>query len=81
MSIMPSPDTVIKSVLDNGSGRTMHIYNLERKSSLKTPEKAEIIQEPKGEIENTQTDRSVESSDNRAVKEILDIFPGATVKK
>ena len=81
MSILPSPDTLIKSVLDNGSDRTMRIYNLDRKSSLKTTEKGEIIKDPKSEIENTQMDRSVESSDSSAVKEILDIFPGATVKK
>ena len=81
MSIMPSPDTLIKSILDNGSDTTMRIYNLERKSSLKRPEKGEIIKDHKSEIENTQTDRLVESSDSSAVKEILDIFPGATVKK
>ena len=81
MSIMPSPDNLIKSILDNGSDTTMRIYNLERKSSLKRPEKGEIIEDNKSEIENTQTDRSVESSDSSAVKEILDIFPGATVKK
>ena len=81
MSVLPSPDTLIKSVLDNGSDRTMRIYNLDRKSSLKTTEKGEIIKEHKSEIENTQIDRSVESSDSSAVKEILDIFPGATVKK
>ena len=81
MSILPSPDTLIKNVLDYGSDRTMRIYNLDRKSSLKTTEKGEIITDPKSEIENTQMDRSVESSDSSAVKEILDIFPGATVKK
>ena len=47
MSILPSPDTLIKSVLDNGSDRTMHVYNLERKSSLKMPEKGEIIKAKK----------------------------------
>ena len=81
MSIMPSPDTLIKNVLDNGYDKKMRIYNLERKSSLKPTEKSEIIEDPKSEIENTQMDRSVESSDSSAVKEILDIFPGATVKK
>ena len=59
----------------------MPIYNMERKSSLKRPEKGEIIEDTTSEIENTQMDRSVESSDSSAVKEILDIFPGATVKK
>ena len=67
--------------MDNGSDRTMRIYNLDRKSSLKTTEKGEIIKDTKSEIENTHMDRSVESSDSSAVKEILDIFPGATVKK
>ena len=81
MSIMPSPDTLIKNVLDNGYDKTMRIYNLERKSSLKPTEKGEILEGSKSEIENTQMDRSVESSDSSAVKEILDIFPGATVKK
>ena len=80
MSILPSPDTLIKSVLENGSDRTMRIYNLDRKSSLKTTEKVEIIGDPDSEIENTQLDRSVESSGISAVEEILDIFPGATVK-
>ena len=59
----------------------MPIYNMERKSSLKRPEKGEIIGDSRSEIENTPMDRSVESSDSSAVKEILDIFPGATVKK
>ena len=81
MSIMPPPDVLIKSVLNNGSDKITDVYNLERKSSLKMPEKGEIIGDPKSEIENTQMDRSVESSDSSAVKEILDIFPGATVKK
>ena len=78
MSIMPSPDTLIKSVLHDGPHTTMPIYNMERKSSLKRPEKGEIIEDSRSEIENTPMDRSVESSDSSAVKEILDIFPGAT---
>ena len=81
MSIMPPPDVLIKNVLDHGSDRMMAVYNLERKSSLKTPEKSEIIQEAESRVENSDTHRSEESLDNSAVKEILDIFPGAKVKK
>ena len=81
ISIMPPPDMLIKSVLDNGSDRMMDVYNLERKSPLKTPEKGEIIHQIEGNIESSETYRPEESLDNRAVKEILDIFPGATVKK
>ena len=81
MSIMPPPDVIIKNVLDHGSDRMMAVYNLERKSSLKTPEKSEIIQEAESRVENSDTHRSEESLDNSAVKEILDIFPGAKVKK
>ena len=81
MSIMPPPDVLIKSVLNNGSDKIMDVYNLERKSSLKTPEKSEIIREAESKVENSDTHRSEESLDNSAVKEILDIFPGATVKK
>ena len=77
MSILPSPDTLIKSVLDSGSDSMMHVYNMEKKSVLKTPEKSEIIDKPQSNVENTETERS----DSSAVKEILDIFPGATVKK
>ena len=77
MSIMPSPDTLIKSVLDNGSDSMMHVYNMEKTSVLKTPEKSEIMDKPPSNDENTETERS----DSSAVKEILDIFPGATVKK
>ena len=77
MSILPSPDTLIKSVLDSGSDSMMHVYNMEKKSVLKTPEKSEIINKPQSNVKNTETERS----DSSAVKEILDIFPGATVKK
>ena len=77
MSILPSPDTLIKSVLDSGSDNMMHVYNMEKKSVLKMPEKSEIMEEPQSNVENTETERS----DSSAVKEILDIFPGATVKK
>ena len=77
MSILPSPDTLIKSVLDSGSDNMMHVYNMEKKSVLKIPEKSEIMNEPQSNVENTETERS----DSSAVKEILDIFPGATVKK
>ena len=77
MSIMPSPDTLIKSVLESGSDNMMHVYNMEKKSVLKMPEKSEIINQPQSNVENTETERS----DSSAVKEILDIFPGATVKK
>ena len=77
MSILPSPDTLIKSVLDSGSDSMMHVYNMEKKSVLKTPEKSEIMDKPQSKEENTETERS----DSSAVKEILDIFPGATVKK
>ena len=77
MSILPSPDTLIKSVLDSGSDNMMHVYNMEKKSVLKMPEKSEIIDKPQSKVENTETERS----DSSAVKEILDIFPGATVKK
>ena len=81
MSIMPPPDVLIKNVLDHGSDGKMAIYNLERKSSLKTPEKSEIIREAESKTENSDTHRSKESLDNSAVREILDIFPGAKVKK
>ena len=81
MSIMPPPDVLIKNVLDHGSDGKMAIYNLERKSSLKTPEKSEIIREAESRAENSDTNRSEESLDSSAVKEILDIFPGAKVKK
>ena len=81
LSIMPQPDVLIKSVLNNGSDKMMDLYNLERKSSLKTPEKGEIIQQTESKIENSETQKSEESLENSAVKEILDIFPGATVKK
>ena len=81
MSIMPSPDALIKSVLGNGSNNVMSVYNLERKSSLKTPQKDEIIIRAESEIESTEKDRSNEESDSGAVREILDIFPGATVTK
>ena len=77
MSILPSPDTLIKSVLDSGSDNMMHVYNMEKKSVLKMPEKSEIMDKPQSDVENTETERS----DSSAVKEILDIFPGATVKK
>ena len=77
MSILPSPDTLIKSVLDSGSDNMMHVYNMEKKSVLKMPEKSEIMEKPQSNVENTETERS----DSSAVKEILDIFPGATVKK
>ena len=77
MSILPSPDTLIKSVLDSGSDNMMHVYNMEKKSVLKMPEKSEIMDKPQSNVENTETERS----DSSAVKEILDIFPGATVKK
>ena len=77
MSILPSPDTLIKSVLDSGSDNMMHVYNVEKKSVLKMPEKSEIMDKPQSNVENTETERS----DSSAVKEILDIFPGATVKK
>ncbi len=77
MSILPSPDTLIKSVLDIGSDSMMHVYNMENKSVLKTPEKSEIMDERQSNVENTETERP----DSSAVKEILDIFPGATVKK
>ena len=81
MSIMPPPDVLIKSVLNNGSDKITDVYNLERKSSLKTPEKGGIIQQSESKIENSETQKSEESLENSAVKEILDIFPGATVKK
>ena len=77
MSILPSPDTLIKSVLDSGSDSMMHVYNMENKSVLKTSEKSEIMEKPQSNVKNTETERS----DSSAVKEILDIFPGATVKK
>ena len=77
MSILPSPDTLIKSVLDSGSDNMMHVYNMEKKSVLKMPEKSGIMDKPHSNVENTETERS----DSSAVKEILDIFPGATVKK
>ena len=81
MSIMPPPDVLIKSVLNNGSDKIMDVYNLERKSALKTLEKGGIIQQSESKIENSATQKSEESLENSAVKEILDIFPGATVKK
>ena len=59
----------------------MDLYNLERKSALKTPEKGGIIQQSESNFENSETQKSEESLEYSAVKEILDIFPGATVKK
>jgi hypothetical protein len=81
MSILPSPDVLIKSILDNGTDSKMHVYNLERKSSLKTKEKDEIVTPTESETKNTALDKPEETADNSAVKEILDIFPGAIVKK
>ena len=77
MSILPSPDTLIKSVLDNSSDNMMNVYNMENKSVLKMPKKSEIMDKTQSNVENNETERS----DSSAVKEILDIFPGATVKK
>ena len=77
MSVLPSPDTLLKSVLESGSDSMMHVYNIEKKSVLKTPEKSEIMDVTQSNVGNTETERS----DSSAVKEILDIFPGATVKK
>ncbi len=77
MSIMPSPDTLVRSVLDNGIDSKMRVYNMEKKSALKTAEKGEIINSIKSNSDNTEA----EKSDNSAVKDILDIFPGATVKR
>ena len=81
MSIMPSPDALIKSILDNGTDSKMHVYNLERKSSLKTKEKDEIVNSIETQTKDIELDRSDENTDSSAVKEILDIFPGAIVKK
>ena len=50
---------------------------MEKKSVLKMPKKSEIMDKPQSNVENTEAERSNSS----AVKEILDIFPGATVKK
>ena len=81
MSILPSPDVLIKGILDNGTDRNMHVYNLERKSSLKTKEKDEIVTPTESKSKKTDLDKPEETADNSAVKEILDIFPGAIVKK
>ena len=81
MSIMPAPDALINSVLDNETDRAMHVYNLERKSSLKTQEKDEIIEAVENKTKNAELYKSDDITDSSAVKEILDIFPGATVKK
>ena len=81
MSILPSPDVLIKGILDNGTDSKMHVYNLERKSSLKTKEKDEIVTPTESESKKTDLDKPEETADNSAVKEILDIFPGAIVKK
>ena len=81
MSILPSPDVLIKGILDNGTDSKMHVYNLERKSSLKTKEKDEIVTPTESNSKITDLDKPEETADNRAVKEILDIFPGAIVKK
>ena len=78
MSIMPSPDKIIKSVLDNGSDSMRLMYTMERKSFLKTPEKSEIMVKP---ASNTEKNIELDSSDSNAVTEILEIFPGATGKK
>ena len=67
--------------MNNGSDKMMDVYNLERKSSLKTSEKGGIIQKTENKTENSGNKESEESLENSAVKEILDIFPGATVKK
>ena len=81
MSIMPSPDALIKSVLDSRADSTMHVYNLERKSPLKRQGKDEIVSSTEEMIKNTELDKLEENTDSSAVKEILDIFPGAKVKK
>ena len=81
MSILPSPDVLIKDILDNGTDSKMHVYNLERKSSLKTKEKDEIVTPTENKSKKTDLDKPEETADNSAVKEILDIFPGAIVKK
>ena len=81
MSILPSPDVLIKDILDNGTDSKMHVYNLERKSSLKTKEKDEIVTPTEVKSKKPGLDRPEETADNSAVKEILDIFPGAIVKK
>ncbi|MFL2800524.1 MAG: DNA polymerase III subunit gamma/tau [Paracoccaceae bacterium] len=81
MSIMPSPDALINSVLANESDGKMHLYNLESKSSLKTLGKDEIVNLGESKTKNTELNKSDEATDSSTVKEILDIFPGATVKK
>ena len=81
MSIMPSPDALIKSVLDSRADSTMHVYNLERKSPLKRQGKDEIVTPTESKTKKTDLDKPQETADNSAVKEILDIFPGAIVKK
>ena len=81
MSILPSPDVLIKGILDNGTDSKMHVYNMERKSSLKIKEKDEIVTPTESNSEITDLDKPEEIADNSAVKEILDIFPGAIVKK
>ena len=81
MSIMPTPDALIKSVLENGQNDLRHIYSLERKSPLKTKPKSEIIETEGDRTKNNLVDRSVENSDSKTVKEILDIFPGSKVNR
>ena len=70
MSIMPSPDALIKSVLDSGADSTMHVYNLERKSPLKRQGKDEIVEPIEDRIKNTELDKLEETTDTSAVKEI-----------
>ena len=81
MSIMPAPDALINSVLNNETDSKMRVYNLERKSSLKTQEKDEIIKVDENKTKNAELYNSDDTIDSSTVKEILDIFPGATVKK
>ena len=57
MSILPSPDVLIKGILDNGTDSKMHVYNLERKSSLKTKEKDEIVTPTESKTKNTELDK------------------------
>ena len=73
-----SPDVLIKSILENGTDSKMHVYNLERKSSLKT-KKNEIVT-PRSKTKNTELDKLEETADNCCERN-LGYFSRAIVKK
>ena len=69
------------TILDLLQLQCLEKYRIQYSDKRIYPEKSEIIREAESKVENSDTHRSEESLDNSAVKEILDIFPGAKVKK